>query len=238
MAEPILEWDAKDPDESDRFGVDWASRLVANDTVESSLWTLISGSVIITEQDFDDRYSFARISGGADGEVAEIQVSIVTAARYDLEVTRLLAIISSAGATVSGYTVPTPAAFVTQFPAFAAVDLAAIQAALTFAATKVDTTWTEGDYGRAIMLRAAHELTLDGHGSGTDATMSREGLSGFQKIKSASLEVTRFDHDNSGGLSSTGYGKRFADLQRMNFAGPRLVPGAQRRPGSPYATDF
>ena len=59
------------------------------------------------------------------------------------------------------YVDPTSATLKARFPAFASVDDAVVSQAITEAMRSVDQTWTEGDYTLAIMLRAAHILTLD-----------------------------------------------------------------------------
>lgn len=233
----IEQWDSKDPDESDRFGIDWRPRL-GGSTIVASRWSLVTpAGLTLTDAAFDNYFATMTLSGGTAGEVAVIQNSIDTAdGREGLEETRRLPIVSSAGASASGYTVPGPAQFVTRYPRFANSDPDAVQDALGEAASRVDETWREADFGRAIMLYAAHVLTLDGHGTGTEAQLA--GLGDFQRIESGGLKLSRFDRFFTPGVMAlTSYGKRFAELQRLNFAGPRAIARVTGRPCHPGATD-
>lgn len=233
----IEQWDSKDPDESDRFGIDWRPRLAGSTIVASRWFLVIPAGLTLADEQFDDHFATMLLSGGTAGEVAEILNRIDTAdGRENLEETRRLPIVSSAGADAGGYVVPGPAQFITRYPRFAQTDPDAIADALAEAATRVDTTWVEADFARAIMLYAAHVLTMDGHGSGTEAQLA--GLGDFQRIESGGLKLSRFDRFFTPGvMASTSYGKRFAELQRLNFAGPRVVPGLGCRPCHPGATD-
>jgi hypothetical protein len=234
------DWTSKDPDETDRFGIDWRTQLDGA-TIESTAWALITpAGVTLSDEEHDDSFVYVVISGGTDGLIAEIQNRVTTSDGRLLEETKRLPIVSSAGAETSGYTVPSVAAFVTRYPRFANVPIEVIQDALAEASDRVDTTWREADYGRAIMFYAAHVLTLDGQGTGTEAQLAGEGLGDFQRIKSGSLDVSRFDRakgEASSTLSATSFGKRFAELQRLNFAGARIVPGGICRPCNAGATD-
>lgn len=235
------EWDTKDPDERDRFGIDWRTRLNGR-TIVASSWTLVvAAGLIIDAESFDDNFAYVTLDGGTDGAVAVIQNTVTTDSGDELEETRRLPIVSSAGFTASGYTVPTAAAFVTAFPRFRAADAGAVAMALEEGAGRVDTSWREADYGRAIMLYAAHVLTLDGHGTGTEAQVAAEGLGDFQRIKSGSLDLTRFDRARGSDMSTydaTSYGKRFKELLRLNFAGPRIVRSHAAPPLAGNATDY
>ena len=79
--------------------------------------------------------------------------------------------------------------------------------------------WTEGDYARAIMLYAAHMITLD-------ANASCEG--GGQRVSSVSVGAgsvsVSFDtKQDVGSLASTKYGSEFSMLRRLNVGGPRTT---------------
>lgn len=124
------------------------------------------------------------------------------------------------------YEAPTAANLKARFPAFAAVADEAIVMAITEASGRVDRTWPETDFQPAILLYAAHVLTLDGLGTGAEAEMARAGASGFQSMKSGSLSLDRGDGFSvtAGGsdLAQTGYGRRFLEMVRRNFP-PVLV---------------
>lgn len=58
----------KDPDSLQRtFGIDWAGFLEGL-AFASSLWTLMSGTVIITSNTTSTTFSFVELSGGTVGE--------------------------------------------------------------------------------------------------------------------------------------------------------------------------
>ena len=138
------------------------------------------------------------------------------------------------------YTVPTAANLKARFPAFAAVPDQTVTAAIERAQRQVDQSWTEGDYGEGIMLYAAHDMTLDGLGTGADAQANAQGLSGFRSIRSGSLSLERASGAGSGdsaGIESTSYGQRFARLRRQNRAGPRAAVSAPETWPNPYAFD-
>lgn len=118
------------------------------------------------------------------------------------------------------YVVPTPANLRARFPTFAAVSDDAIQGALDEAARRVDTTWPEADYRTGRLLYAAHILTMDGFGSGTETQ-----LMGFRRIKVSSLELEREPGPTATAqaLTATSYGRRFLELLALNFGGPVLV---------------
>lgn len=116
---------------------------------------------------------------------------------------------------------PTSSDLTTRFPAFAGVPPATLIAALAEAATRVDTRWTAGDYPLGIMLYAAHVLTLDGLGSGAEASLAAAGALGFQSMRTGSLQLERNAEPESrsagrSDLERTSYGRRFLALLRVN----------------------
>ena len=118
------------------------------------------------------------------------------------------------------YEVPTAANLKARFPAFAAVADEAIVMAITEASGRVDRTWPETDFQPAILLYAAHVLTLDGLGTSTEAQ-----LAGFRRLKIGSLELesaTAAASASSSPLLQTGYGRRFAELARQ-VRGPAIL---------------
>lgn len=118
------------------------------------------------------------------------------------------------------YTAPTAADLKTRFPRFADVADAIVDAALAEAARFVDESWTEGDFKLARMLYAAHTMTLDGLGTGYEAEAAASGSTGFTRIKSGSLELSRPDAAAMAvGFDQTTYGQRFKALLRANKGG-------------------
>lgn len=118
------------------------------------------------------------------------------------------------------YTAPTASDLIARFPAFAAVDTDVISTALDEAANASDDSWvTEVDYRLARMLYAAHNLTIDGHGTGMMAEMASAGALGFSRVKSGELEFQADASGGAGGISSTTYGRRYMELLRRNRGG-------------------
>lgn len=123
------------------------------------------------------------------------------------------------------FTAPTAADLRVRFPAFAAVGDAEIDEALADAASMVDDTWSsQADFTAGRMLYAAHILTLDGHGTGAEKEMAKEGALQFDRIKSGALELSRrgppAGTSAAEALALTTYGRRFAEILRRNAGGP------------------
>lgn len=144
------------------------------------------------------------------------------------------------------YTPPNPSDLKARFPRFSAVDDAVIQQALDEAARLVDVSWPEGDFSLGRMLYAAHVLTTDGFGEGTEAQLNAEGVGDFQSIKLGSLSLTRFSKDAKSltgnafldQLGATTYGQRFLALAaRAVGAGPIVANGGIDLGTSPNARD-
>lgn len=117
-------------------------------------------------------------------------------------------------------TVPTPADLAARFPAFAAVPTAALAQAIAEAQTRVDATWLPGDHAIAILLLAAHTLTLDGFGSGAEAASAAAGTLGFASLRSGGLSLERQRPARGAAepslLAETTYGRRFLALLKVN----------------------
>lgn len=134
------------------------------------------------------------------------------------------------------YLVPTAADLKARFPGFAAVDDAVVTAAIDEAALLVDNSWSsQATFTLGRMLVAAHILTLDGHGTGAESEIRKAGGSGFQRFKSASLDLWRYEPARAGGRTAltsdrirTAYSDRFDDLLAREKGGPIVVnPGAR-----------
>jgi hypothetical protein len=118
------------------------------------------------------------------------------------------------------YTVPAPADLAARFPAFAAVPPAALAGAIAEALARVDATWLPADYPVAVMLLAAHTLTLDGLGAGAEAAAAAAGTLGFASVRSGGLSLERARAPQSAAeptmLAETTYGRRFLALLKVN----------------------
>ena len=114
------------------------------------------------------------------------------------------------------YTTPWASDLKTRYPAFDAVADATIEAAITDAGRRVDTSWLEDDYQPAIMALAAHIMTTEGLGSSISAQLA--GLKSL-RVGPLSLERELSGSLNAGSLGSTVYGQRFLELLRLNHPG-------------------
>ncbi len=112
------------------------------------------------------------------------------------------------------YTLPTSTEFIARFPAFAAVDDGYIDLMIGEAARNVDDSWAELDYQPAIMFLAAHNMVEEGIlGRDIDAS----GAITSSKLGDAQDSyASPVNSDSSSIYGSTVYGRRFAQLQRVN----------------------
>ena len=128
------------------------------------------------------------------------------------------------------YIEATPALLRAAFPAFAdetAIPDATVQYWIEQAQRSVDASWLEDDRQMGEMLLAAHEMTLNGLGSGGEAEAAAEGLGEYRSIRSGSLSLERFDRGSGsaqGEIGSTSYGRRWLALAKRNRGGARLTP--------------
>lgn len=126
------------------------------------------------------------------------------------------------------FTEATAADLKTRFPRFAGVADATIEVHLEESRRMVDQSWCDGDQVLGQLFYAAHSMTLDGLGTGTEAELAAEGLGDVQTLKSGSLSFTRKggadDAGQAGEIASTTYGRRFLELLQKNRGGPRINP--------------
>jgi hypothetical protein len=111
------------------------------------------------------------------------------------------------------------------FPRFADVADVTVEYWLTRARRSVDETWTEDDYAMGQMLLAAHHMTLEGLGTGTEAMIASKGLGDFKSVRSGSFSLDRGEGGqvSAGTYGSTSYGRRFLELAKVNTGGPRVM---------------
>jgi hypothetical protein len=125
------------------------------------------------------------------------------------------------------YYIPLPGDVVARFPAFAAVPTAVIAGAIAEAQTRVDGSWLPSDFTIAIMLYAAHVMTLDGFGTSAEAALAGAGAMGFQSLHAGGLRLDRRPRQGQSEATSlyaeTTYGRRFLALLAVNQP-PILVP--------------
>lgn len=59
----------KDPDEVKDYGIDWSPLLTGGDTLLSSTWTVVDGTVTIDSNTFTTTATTVWLSGGTVGDV-------------------------------------------------------------------------------------------------------------------------------------------------------------------------
>lgn len=73
-----MKWPIKDTNEKLDYAINWSQRLVEGETIESSVFTVISGGVVIESQSENDILSTVWLSGGTAGQTAKVACQIVT----------------------------------------------------------------------------------------------------------------------------------------------------------------
>lgn len=81
-----LKWPNKDVDEVLDYSIDWTSRLLASETIVTSLFEVSSGEVTLGDQDNTDTVCTVWISGGTHLEVNVITCSITTSQSREFRV--------------------------------------------------------------------------------------------------------------------------------------------------------
>lgn len=217
-------WPTKDPEAVADYRYDVA--LDADDTLSSITITRLSGSVAIVSDSSDATGITTWLSGGTDGETAVFRVDWSTAGgrAFDDIITLPVAANEITPLVLTGYVKPTAAHLVARYPAFASVPLATVRMWLTDAERSVDTSWIEGDYAAALMVKAAWSMAKQGLGAASGAAALPAGVTRF---RSASMDVAISEKVASaavdGGIAAGIYEAEFCMLQRRSFGGPRLV---------------
>ncbi|ACL61747.1 DUF4054 domain-containing protein [Methylobacterium nodulans] len=124
------------------------------------------------------------------------------------------------------YAPPTVADLTVRFPAFDGVPDETILAALEDAASVADNGWPEADRRKAVMLQAAHDMTLRGLGTGAEAELAKAGALGFTSFRSGQLQLDRAEASAQASgdpLAQTTYGRELLALIRSHFPGVLVV---------------
>ena len=123
------------------------------------------------------------------------------------------------------YVVPTAADLKLRYPAFTAVDDAVVTYWITDAQRSVDESWSETDYGPALLALAAHNLSLAGLGA--DSATLAALPAGVTRVKSGSFEAAFTDAAANaratGSFDATRYGQEYLVMLRRNRGGPRVM---------------
>lgn len=127
------------------------------------------------------------------------------------------------------YVAPNKATFVAIFPAFAAVTDEQYAFWSGQAGLIVDPIagCLDARADLACMLITAHYLTQQGIGAGAESESAAQGMSGYKRIKSGTLELERGDTatstDNMGDWGATSYGQRVFPMLQVCLGGPRVT---------------
>jgi hypothetical protein len=80
-------WESpKDPQEVRDYGIDWSGDIGAA-TIQSSAWAVVSGTLTLVGNDFDDTTTTVRVSGGTLGQTCELLNHIVLSNGEEAELT-------------------------------------------------------------------------------------------------------------------------------------------------------
>jgi hypothetical protein len=74
----VANWPIKDPNEVLDYEVDWSLRLETGETITSSDFTVVDGSVTLGAKSIDGESTITWLSGGTAGELCVILNRIVT----------------------------------------------------------------------------------------------------------------------------------------------------------------
>lgn len=140
------------------------------------------------------------------------------------------------------YDALTPAQFKAAKTQFSGVVDPTVQSYIDMASRFVDKSWIESDYQDAWIAYTCHLMTLDGLGTDAASKGFKTGTAAFQEIRSGQLTLKRYAQEASGSsyvdwLNGTECGRFYAQLLRLNRAGPRVAMGGVRAGASPYAKD-
>lgn len=240
----IINWPKKDPDEV--LDYSWTVPVDDGDAISAFSITPSGGTTVtVDSSSFTDNVATAILSGGAEGEVAQFELRVDTTGGDRFDATAFLPVYTSTQISDNpGYVVPDAALLKGVFTKFANVADPVVDFWISRATRRVDESWTEGDYQMGIMTLAAHYMTLEGLGSGTESQLAAEGLSDFKSVRSGQFSFTRKDGDggnsdaSDGELGSTNYGRRHLELLRVNVGGARVTPGGSIPDHSLYPERF
>ena len=71
-------WPAKDPDDVLDYAMDWSNRLEEDETIESALFTIVSGDINIDSQAINGTDVVCWLSGGTDAGISVLRCRITT----------------------------------------------------------------------------------------------------------------------------------------------------------------
>lgn len=211
----MIIWPAKRQDEVLEY--EWAPSLDNGEHISGHTIVRVSGSAVVSSSTTSNTLLTVHIANGSSDTVFELTVTTTRGRTY--QTTAVLQVAPEHDAET--------AAFLTAFPAFAGVTDATLQFWIGRASGLIDASWSAHDRAFAGYLLAAHYMTLNGLGAGTEAEMANNGATGMTKLKSGAFEVSFSDGAgaNKGAYSGTKYGLQFYEILRRNKAGPLVTGG-------------
>lgn len=211
----MIIWPAKRQDEE--LDYSWTLHLENGEHIDAHTVTLVSGTAVIDSTLHTNTKVTSWLSNGTSDSVFEL--TAITQQGRTYQTTAVLQVAPEHDADT--------AAFLTAFPAFAGVTDATLQFWIGRASGLIDASWSAHDRAFAGYLLAAHYMTLNGLGAGTEAEMANNGATGMTKLKSGAFEVSFSENAGASksAYSGTKYGLQFYEILRRNKAGPLVTGG-------------
>lgn len=211
----MIAWPAKDP--ADVLDYSWVIPLDDQDELTPDGLTVSEidpTTAVIDNSEEAEGTATLWISGGADGELAMFNLVAVTAAGRTFREVAVLPVFDRASVLLAEFRV--------RYPEFVDVPDETIGYWM-FRALEVVTTAFGDQRTYAALLLTAHNLTLDGMGSGAES--QRHGsFAGATRVKSGSLELSWEGGASGGSYAQTRYGRLLAPILRANYGGPLVTP--------------
>ncbi len=73
-----VHWPVKDVAEKKKYGIDWSKRLVGDEIITASTFTVINADVSIHSQDYSDTHSIVWLTGGTADTTARLTCTVTT----------------------------------------------------------------------------------------------------------------------------------------------------------------
>lgn len=84
--------DAKDPDDTDDFTLDWVDVLESDETISSVTVSVITGDVSVSASSVLGTKTIARLTGGTAETTATVRFRVTTSANRQLDETLVIAV--------------------------------------------------------------------------------------------------------------------------------------------------
>ena len=209
----MIIWPAKRQDEI--LDYSWNPPLENGEHIVTHSITLVSGSSLIDGSSHNNFTVTVWLSNGTADTVFELTATTEDGRTY--QTTAVLQVAPEHDADI--------AAFLAAFPSFAGVSDATLDFWLGRAQGAIDSSWSEHDKDFAGYLLAAHYLTLNGLGTGAEAELAANGVTGMTRLKSGAFEISLANVESKGAYGGTSYGLQFQELLHRNKGGPIVTGG-------------